>query len=107
MTSKTTKTASKKATRKPSARTSKKSAAQAGQAAPPAPAPRRRAVAKKRGATLVVRQVRSAIGSNPRQRATLRGLRLGRPGRRAELEDTQAVRGMIGKVVHLVTVEGA
>ena len=67
----------------------------------------RKAAAKKSGATLVVRQVRSAIGSNRRQRATLRGLRLGRPGRRSELEDTEAVRGMIRKVVHLVTVEGA
>ena len=79
-----------------------------------APAPKVRAGAKPRavaspagGAFLVVRQVRSAIGSNRRQRATLRGLRLGRPGKRTQLEDTPAVRGMIQKVVHLVVVEEA
>ena len=54
-----------------------------------------------------VRQVRSAIGSTRGQRATLRGLRLGRPGKRTELEDGPAVRGMINKVVHLVVVEEA
>ena len=54
-----------------------------------------------------VRQVRSAIGSTRDQRATLRGLRLGRPGKRMELEDGPAVRGMINKVVHLVVVEEA
>ena len=68
------------------------------------PAQPRKSAAKAKK-TLVVRQVRSAIGSNRRQRATLRGLRLGRLGRRSELEDTPAVRGMINKVVHLVTVE--
>ena len=54
-----------------------------------------------------VRQVRSAIGSTRDQRATLRGLRLGRPGMRMELEDGPAVRGMINKVVHLIVVEEA
>ena len=54
-----------------------------------------------------VRQVRSAIGSTRDQRATLRGLRLGRPGNRMELEDGPAVRGMINKVVHLIVVEEA
>ncbi len=54
-----------------------------------------------------VRQVGSPIGLRRDQRATLRGLRLGRPGKRAELEDSPAVRGMINKVVHLVVVEEA
>ena len=54
---------------------------------------------------LRVRQVRSAVGYRRDQRATLRGLRLGRPGRVAELEDSEAVRGMIRKVAHLVEVE--
>ena len=54
---------------------------------------------------LRVRQVRSAIGFPRDQRATLRGLRLGRPGRQSELEDTPAVRGMIAKVSHLVVLE--
>ncbi len=55
--------------------------------------------------TVQIRQVKSAIGFPRDQRATLRGLRLGKPGRRSELEDTPAVRGMIQKVIHLVEVE--
>ncbi len=54
---------------------------------------------------IVVRQVRSAIGFDRRQRATLRGLGLRRLHQTVELEDTPAVRGMIDKVIHLVTVE--
>jgi large subunit ribosomal protein L30 len=54
---------------------------------------------------IVVRQVRSAIGSDRRQRATLRGLGLRRIRQTVELEDTPAVRGMIDKVIHLVSVE--
>jgi large subunit ribosomal protein L30 len=52
-----------------------------------------------------VRWVRSAIGSNRRQRATIAGLGLKRLGQSVELEDTTAVRGMIRKVGHLVVVE--
>ena len=52
-----------------------------------------------------VRQVRSAIGYDRRQRATLRGLGLRRLRQVVELEDTPAVRGMIDKVIHLVVVE--
>ena len=52
-----------------------------------------------------VRQVRSAIGYDRRQRATLRGLGLRRIHQTVELEDTPAVRGMIFKVRHLVKVE--
>ncbi len=54
---------------------------------------------------IVVRQVRSAIGYDRRQRATLRGLGLRRIHQTVELEDTPAVRGMIDKVIHLVSVE--
>ena len=52
-----------------------------------------------------VRQGRSAIGFDRRQRATLRGLGLRRLNHSVEIEDTPAVRGMIVKVAHLVTVE--
>jgi large subunit ribosomal protein L30 len=52
-----------------------------------------------------VRQVRSAIGFERDQHATLRGLGLRRPGAVAELEDSPAVRGMIRKVAHLIRVE--
>ncbi len=55
--------------------------------------------------TVKIRQVKSAIGFARDQRATLRGLQLGKPGRSSELEDTPAVRGMIQKVIHLVEVE--
>lgn len=51
-----------------------------------------------------VRQVRSAIGFDRRQRATLRGLGLRRVNHEVEVEDTPAVRGMIRKVSHLVAV---
>ncbi len=51
-----------------------------------------------------VKQVKSEIGSNRRQRATLRGLGIRRLHRVVELEDTPAVRGMINKVTHLVQV---
>ena len=52
-----------------------------------------------------VRQIRSAISYDRRQRATLRGLGLRRMHQTVELEDTPAVRGMIDKVIHLVVVE--
>ncbi len=54
---------------------------------------------------VIVRQVRSVIGYDRRQRATLRGLGLRRINQTVELEDTPAVRGMIDKVIHLVRVE--
>jgi large subunit ribosomal protein L30 len=52
-----------------------------------------------------IRWVRSSIGYNRKQRATLAGLGLRRLNRTVELEDTPAVRGMIDKVIHLVVVE--
>ena len=61
---------------------------------------------KKKGQKIVVQQVRSGAGSRSDQRATLRGLGLGRPGRRSELLDNPATRGMIAKVRHLIRVEG-
>ena len=51
-----------------------------------------------------VKQVKSEIGYNRKQRATLRGLGLRRMHQTVELEDTPAVRGMINKVIHLVEV---
>jgi large subunit ribosomal protein L30 len=58
-----------------------------------------------RGKRIRVRQVKSMIGSDRRQRATLRGLGIRRMHRRVEVEDSPAVRGMIQKVIHLVVVE--
>ena len=54
-----------------------------------------------------VKQVRSEIGYDRRQRATLRGLGLRRLNHAVELADTPSVRGMIDKVIHLVVVEEA
>ncbi len=54
--------------------------------------------------TVKVQQIKSAIGYTQRQRATLRGLGLRRIRHIVELEDTDAVRGMIDKVSHLVVV---
>ncbi|MGH3994985.1 MAG: 50S ribosomal protein L30 [Pseudonocardiaceae bacterium] len=56
-------------------------------------------------ADVTVKQVRSANGISPRQRDTLRSLKLGRIGRSATLSDTPQVRGMLRSVGHLVEVE--
>ncbi len=53
---------------------------------------------------IVVEQTGSPIGRPERQRKTLLGLGLTRIGRRRELVDTPAVRGMIAKVAHLVKI---
>jgi large subunit ribosomal protein L30 len=56
-------------------------------------------------ATIKVVQVRSAIGSKPKARGTLRALGLGRIGRSNILPDRPEIRGMVNKVTHLVKVE--
>ena len=50
-------------------------------------------------------QVRSAIGTKPKHRGTLRALGLGRIGRTNTLPDRPEIRGMLARVPHLVTVE--
>jgi large subunit ribosomal protein L30 len=57
---------------------------------------------KSGGKTLRVEQIGSPIRRERTQRATLIGLSLNRIGRVATLPDTPAIRGMIGKVAHLV-----
>lgn len=54
---------------------------------------------------LRVTQIRSAIGTKPKHRGTLRALGLGRIGRSRVLPDRPEIRGMIARVPHLVTVE--
>ncbi|MCC6339138.1 MAG: 50S ribosomal protein L30 [Acidimicrobiia bacterium] len=56
-------------------------------------------------ARLRVTQVRSAIGTKPKTRGTLRALGLRRIGRTVEHEDRPEIRGMLARVPHLVTVE--
>ena len=52
-----------------------------------------------------VKQVRSQNGSNPKQRATLKALGLGRIGKSVERADSPQLRGQIRVVEHLVEVE--
>ncbi len=56
------------------------------------------------GARVRVKQVKSGIGYNRKQRATLVGLGLRRINHVVDVEDTPSVRGMINKVRHLVVV---
>ena len=53
---------------------------------------------------LVIKQVRSANGASPRQRDTLRSLRLGRIGRESRRSDSPELRGMLKVVRHMVEV---
>jgi large subunit ribosomal protein L30 len=56
-------------------------------------------------ANLTITQKRSAIGTLPAQRRTLRALGLGRIGRSVVRPDTPDTRGMIASVKHLVVVD--
>ena len=56
-------------------------------------------------AALKVTQVKSLIGAKENQRATMRSLGLRRIRQSVVREDSQAVRGMIHTVRHLVSVE--
>ncbi len=58
-------------------------------------------------ASLRVTQVRSAIGSKPKHRGTLRALGLRGVGRSRVLPDRPEIRGMIARVPHLVEVTAA
>lgn len=54
--------------------------------------------------TIVVKQIGSPIRRPAIQRETLIGLGLNKMNRTRELEDTPAVRGMVAKIPHLVTI---
>ena len=56
------------------------------------------------GKTIKVEQVGSPMRRDGDQRATLVGLGLNKIGRKRDLPDTPATRGMIRKVQHLVRV---
>ncbi|MCE2557497.1 MAG: 50S ribosomal protein L30 [Acidobacteria bacterium] len=58
------------------------------------------------GRTIRIQQVRSAIGRPRPQREVLRGLGLRRIRHIVEREDSQAVRGMVRKIPHLVRIVG-
>jgi large subunit ribosomal protein L30 len=59
----------------------------------------------KSGGTVKVTLVKSPIGFKDNQEVVVRSLGLRRIRHSVELKDTPAVRGMIHKVRHLVTVE--
>ena len=56
-------------------------------------------------ADIKVTQIKSAIGTKPKHRGTLRALGLGRIGRSNTLPDRPEIRGMIARVPHLIQVE--
>ncbi len=56
-------------------------------------------------AKIRITQVRSAIGTKPRQRATLKALGLKRIRHQVVQEDSPVIEGMLKKVGHLVQVE--
>ena len=55
--------------------------------------------------SLRVKLTKSPIGRSADQHKTLRALGLGKVGSSHDLPDNDAIRGMIFKVKHLVTVE--
>ena len=56
-------------------------------------------------ARLRVTQTRSAIGTKPKHRGTLRALGLRGIGHSNELPDRPEIRGMLARVPHLIRVE--
>ena len=57
------------------------------------------------GKILKVKMVRSEIGRPEKQRKILRGMGLNKMNNTVTLNDTPQIRGMINKVIHLVSVE--
>jgi large subunit ribosomal protein L30 len=57
------------------------------------------------GDILKIKMVKSEIGRPEKQRKILRGLGLTKLNNTVTLSDTPQIRGMINKVVHLVSVE--
>jgi large subunit ribosomal protein L30 len=53
-----------------------------------------------------IRQTRSAKGANPKQKATLTALGLGRIGKAVERKDSPQLQGQIDVISHLVEVSG-
>ena len=97
------KEAAKKAA--PKKETAKKAAPKketAKQAAPEKAAPKKPAASK---GLLKITQVKSQIGFDGRQKKVLAGLGLGRIGRSVTRKDDACIRGMVAKVIHLVSVE--
>ncbi len=54
---------------------------------------------------LRIKLVKSPIGNDPRNRATVQALGLHKIGQIVEKEDSASIRGMIHKIQHMVVVE--
>ena len=57
------------------------------------------------GKMLKIKKIKSEIGRPEKQRKVLRGLGLNKLNSTVTLVDTPQTRGMINKVIHLVSVE--
>ncbi len=57
------------------------------------------------GKMLKIKMVKSEIGRPEKQRKILRGMGLNKLNNTVTLADTPQIRGMINKVIHLVSVE--
>jgi large subunit ribosomal protein L30 len=64
-------------------------------------------MAKKKKQQLEITLVRSPIGYSKRQKATLKAMGLKKINQSVVQDDTEAIRGMINKVAHLVEVDEA
>ncbi len=62
--------------------------------------------AKHKAMTIKIKQVRSGIGFDKKQKAVLKGLGFGKLNRIVERPDDASIRGMVHKVRHLVEVLG-
>jgi large subunit ribosomal protein L30 len=60
---------------------------------------------KSAGKALRVTLVKSPIGYNKSQKATVRALGLRRMNQTVEHNDSPAVRGMLNKIIHLIKIE--
>lgn len=60
--------------------------------------------AKQEAGTLRLKYVRSVIGREQRQKRVIRGLGFTRLNQVIERGDTPEIRGMVGKVPHLVSI---
>jgi large subunit ribosomal protein L30 len=64
-------------------------------------------MAKKKQSQIEITLVRSPIGYNRRQKATLKALGLKRINQSVTHKDSEVLRGMIDKVSHLIVVDEA
>lgn len=62
-------------------------------------------MAEQQGKVIKVTLVKSAIGYNKHQKQIVKALGLGKINKTVTLGDTPQIRGMVQKVIHLVSVE--